>query len=234
MPFIRSSTKIILSRRLPTFTLGAAVPPSSNIVNLGFANITKTFTGVNNGIYFPARSTVIVSYGADQTTAPGSFKIGRQTATEIANCANRIRLYQATMPGADQPDEVEFTTAGGMRYVGVQVAGWFKNLRSTTPVATGNSASFGAADPQTLSASISVPNNPSWGIIASYSVTAPSSLSWTNTTAANGDTFNTQAPTVPVTLGTAHTETPGGWNSVVSGNGASIQYGTGVVAGTWN
>lgn len=230
MPLLK--TPLIIRKGRASFTRGTATPPATNADNMNFVATTKTFTGANNGVYFPANSYVIVFVGMDNASAPTNFTIGGQPATLLTSVANRVFMYGAQMPSGAQPDTITLTSSGGIRTVSVQVAGWFKNLRSTTPAAVGASSGFGGANPQTLSASLA---NPGFGIACSYSVTSPTSLTWTNTTAAGGDTFsnNTVTGGFVLTLGSAHTETPGDWNTVVAGVGTSIQYGTGVVGAVW-
>lgn len=234
-------TKVPLIIRKPSasFTQGPASPPSSNIVNLAFANTTKTFSGINGGVDFPAKSKVIVGFADDLGgTTPGTPLIGGQAATEIINIAGKVRLYQATMPGTSQADTFSFATAGGFRNTGVILIGYFFNLRSAAAFDSKSSTGYGnVAQPIPLSAGVIVPSTPAWGLAFVYAVPAPTALTWVNATAGGGDGFLASNPGgaggTNVTLGFAHTETSGSWSPTVAGVTTGIGFGAGLVAATF-
>jgi hypothetical protein len=219
-----------------SFTPGPASPPTTNGIDLAFANTTKTFSGINGSVNFPSGSMVLVGFFDDLgSTTPGTPLIGGQAATQIAaDSTNKCRLFQATMP-ASEPDTFSFATAGGFRDVGVIVLGSFQNLQSNTASATGAETFGGQAGPQFFGAAITVPSAPAWGLAYVAALTAPTALTWTGTTSTSGDGyFTVPLASNNVSMGTAHTTTVGSFQPHASGVTNNMSFDACMAGGTWH
>jgi hypothetical protein len=122
------------------------------------------------------------------------------------------------MPSSS-PDTFSFTNGSAVN-VAAAVGGYFTNLTSSTPTATGNEVYGGQPDPQFLSSAVTVPSS-GFGIafVASLGATPPTAVTWTNTTSGSGDTFASLAAHAAISL--SHTATAGGWMGGSGTGGAS-------------
>lgn len=223
------------SGAVATYTPGANV--AVQFVN--FASSTVSYSGVNGGTNFPSGSTVVLMFGQDQGTyTVSSVTIGGQSATAVTGAQDSsglCNLYYAHMPAAET-DSASITYSNRPGYAAVG-GGYFSNLSSSTPTAGGNETFGNQADPQTLSATLTVPSSGFGfaGVWASATGAASSTaLSWSNVTSSSGDTFSGFATHFDQ-LGTAHTATVGaGWNPSVSGVTLSMSFIACMSAGTWH
>jgi hypothetical protein len=197
-----------------TFTPGANVTPKNN----GFAAGTVSFTGLNGGTNYPSGAVVLVGVVQDQSALTlTSPQIGGNAASIVSGAqdsSTHCTLYQATMPSSSS-DTFSFTNGAAVNVIGA-VAGYFTNLTSSTPTATGNETFANQPDPQFLSASITVPSS-GFGVafVGTFGATPPTAVTWTNTTASAGDTFAALATKAAISL--SHTTTAGSW---MGGSGA--------------
>lgn len=246
MPLYRASRRLILRRRVTAaaggsaaFTAGSSVAMKDN----GFSAGTKTFTGLNGSVDFPSGAVVIVAFGNRDGTAATTPLIGGQAASVVTTAQDttlKLTFYQATMPSAQNDT---FSIANGDAFSGMGVAsGYFTNLSSSTRSAAAE-IDFGSAG-ATISlggSAITVPAS-GFGLVAVFSsinaTTAPTAVTWTNTTAGGGDTFSNLAGTNGATFGAsitlAHTITSGSWNPTAAGVTNSWAFGAAMVAAAWS